>query len=98
MQTDSCKMASMAASTFQLFGFECAVVPFDMGVEAEVLGSKVNYYTHQTEILYPTIVEHPAEKVEDLEVKVPSDLARSGRIPLVTEAIRILKKEIGDQG
>ena len=38
------KMASMAASTFQLFGFECAVVPFDLGVEAEVLGSKVNFY------------------------------------------------------
>src|SRR3990172_852007 len=91
------KMASMAASTFQLFGFECAVVPFDMGVEAEVLGSKVNYYTHATDILYPTISQHPAEKVEDLEIRVPSDLTRAGRIPLVTEAIRILKKEVGDQ-
>ena len=97
VHTDARKMASMAASTFQLFGFECAVVPFDMGVEAEVLGSKVNYYAHQAEILYPTIIEHPAEKVEDLEVKVPSDLAHSGRIPLVTEALRILKREIGDQ-
>jgi [methyl-Co(III) methanol-specific corrinoid protein]:coenzyme M methyltransferase len=97
IHTDASKMASMAASTFQLFGFECAVVPFDMGVEAEVLGSTVNYYAHQAEILYPTIIEHPAEKVEDLEVRVPSDLARSGRIPLVTEAIRILKEEIGDQ-
>lgn len=91
------KMANMAASTFQLFGFECVVVPFDMGVEAEVLGSKVNYYTHATDILYPTISQHPAEKVEDLEIRVPSDLARAGRIPLVTEAIRILKKEVGDQ-
>jgi len=97
VHTDARKMASMAASTFQLFGFECAVVPFDMGVEAEVLGSKINYYAHQAEILYPTVTEHPAEKVEDLEVRVPSDLARSGRIPLVTEAIRILKEEIGDQ-
>jgi [methyl-Co(III) methanol-specific corrinoid protein]:coenzyme M methyltransferase len=97
IHTDANKMAKMAASTYQLFGFECAVVPFDMGVEAEVLGSKVNYYTQQAEILYPTIIEHPAEKVEDLEVRVPSDLPKAGRIPLVTEAIRLLRKEMGDR-
>lgn len=97
IHTDGRKMASMAASTYQLFGFESVVVPFDMGVEAEALGSKVNYYTHATDILYPTISEHPAEKVEDLNLQIPSDLASTGRIPLVTEAIRILKKEVGDQ-
>jgi [methyl-Co(III) methanol-specific corrinoid protein]:coenzyme M methyltransferase len=97
IHTDARKMASMAASTFQLFGFESAVVPFDMGVEAEALGSKVNYYTHATDILYPTISQHPAEKVEDLNLRIPSDLARAGRLPLVTEAIGILKKEVGNQ-
>jgi [methyl-Co(III) methanol-specific corrinoid protein]:coenzyme M methyltransferase len=97
IHTDARKMADMAASTFRLFGFESAVVPFDMGVEAEALGSKVNYYTHATDILYPTISQHPAEKVEDLNLQVPSDLARAGRIPLVTEALRILKQEVGDQ-
>ena len=97
IHTDARKMASMAASTFQLFGFDCVVVPFDMGVEAEVLGSKVNYYSHSTEILYPTIFQHPAEKVEDLEIRVPSDLTKAGRIPLVIQALRFLKEEVGDQ-
>ena len=97
IHTDGRKMASMAASSFQLFGFPCAVVPFDMGVEAEVLGSKVNYYAHASDILYPTIIQHPAEKVEDLQIQIPSDLAKSGRIPVVTEALRLLKQEIGDQ-
>jgi len=97
IHTDARKMAQMAASTFHLFGFESAVVPFDMGVEAEALGSKVNYYAHATDILYPTISQHPAEKVEDLNLQIPSDLASAGRIPLVTEAIRILKEEIGKQ-
>ena len=97
IHTDASKMASMAASTFELFGFECAVVPFDVGVEAEVLGSKVNYYTHHTDIVYPTIVEHPAEKVDDLELEIPKDLAGSARIPLVTEALRLLKHEVSDQ-
>ena len=97
IHTDARKMASMAASTFQLFGFECVVVPFDMGVEAEVLGSKVNYYPHAKDILYPTISHHPAEKVEDLEIRVPSDLTKAGRIPLVIQALRFLKEEVGDQ-
>jgi len=97
IHTDARKMANMAASTFKLFGFESAVVPFDMGVEAEALGSKVNYYAHATDILYPTISQHPAEKVEDLNLQIPSDLANAGRIPLVTEAIRILKEEVGNQ-
>jgi [methyl-Co(III) methanol-specific corrinoid protein]:coenzyme M methyltransferase len=97
IHTDARKMASMAASTYQLFGLESVVVPFDMGVEAEVLGSKVNYYTHATDILYPTIIQHPAEKVEDLKLQVPSNLTTAGRIPVVTEAIRILKEEVGKQ-
>jgi len=97
IHTDARKMANMAASTYQLFGFESVVVPFDMGVEAEALGSKVNYYAHATDILYPTISEHPAEKVEDLNLQVPSDLTKAGRIPVVTEALRILKKEVGDK-
>jgi len=97
IHTDARKMANMAASSFQLFGFPCAVVPFDMGVEAEVLGSKGNYYAHAADILYPTIIQHPAEKVEDLDIQVPSDLAKTGRIPVVIGALRFLKQEVGNQ-
>ena len=94
---DARKMASMAASTSQLFGFECAVVPFDMGVEAEALGAGVNFYPHHTDVLYPTISKKVAEKVEDLSLQVPSDLAMAGRIPMVVKSIHLLKEEVGDQ-
>jgi [methyl-Co(III) methanol-specific corrinoid protein]:coenzyme M methyltransferase len=97
IHTDARKMASMAASSFELFGYECAVVPFDLAVEAEALGSKANYYPHATDILYPTISEHPAEKVEDLHLEIPADLSKAGRIPVVCEALRLLKKEVGEQ-
>lgn len=97
IHTDANKMAKMAASTFQLFGYECAVVPFDMGVEAEALGCEINYYPHRDGILYPTISKKLAEKVEDVDIHMPSDLAKAGRIPVVTEAIRLLKEEVGDQ-
>jgi len=97
IHVDAHKMATMAASTFQIFDFECAVVPFDMGVEAEALGAGVNFYSTHTDVVYPTISRKVAEKVEDLDIRIPSDLAKAGRIPLVTEAIRILKKEVDDQ-
>ena len=94
---DGRKMANMAASTFQLFGFECAVVPFDMGVEAEALGCEVNYYADSTDIVYPTILKKLASDVEELDIRVPSDLEKAGRVPVVTEAIRRLKEDVGDQ-
>jgi [methyl-Co(III) methanol-specific corrinoid protein]:coenzyme M methyltransferase len=98
IHVDASKMASMAASTYKFFGFECAVVPFDMGVEAEALGAGVNFYAHRDDVVYPTITSKASEKVAELDLtKIPSDLADAGRIPLVTEAIRLLKQDIGDQ-
>jgi [methyl-Co(III) methanol-specific corrinoid protein]:coenzyme M methyltransferase len=97
IHVDARKMASMAASTFQFFGFECAVVPFDVAVEAEALGAGVNFYPTHSDIVYPTISRKVAEKVMELNIQIPSDLARAGRIPLVVEAIRYLKEEVGDR-
>ncbi|MFQ6014297.1 MAG: MtaA/CmuA family methyltransferase [Anaerolineae bacterium] len=97
VHTDAEKMATLAASTYKLFGFECAVVPFDMGVEAEVLGCNINYYPHREDVVYPTIAEKPAEKPEDLDLKIPDNLAQQGRIPLVVEAIKLLKEDLGQE-
>ena len=98
IHTDARKMANMAASTYQLFGYECAVAPFDMGVEAEVLGTEINYYSHRQEgILYPTVKAPLSEKLADLQLKIPSDVANTGRVPVIREALKLLKQEIGDQ-
>jgi len=96
IHTNAEKMAKMAATTYELFGFECAVCPFDMGVEAEVLGSEVNFYAHRDDVVYPTIVKHAAEKVVDLNIQVPQDLKNAGRIPIVREALSILKERVGN--
>ncbi len=96
IHTNAEKMAKMAATTYELFGFECAVCPFDMGVEAEVLGSEVNFYTHRDDVVYPTIVKHAAEKVVDLNIQAPQDLKNAGRIPMVREALSILKERVGN--
>jgi [methyl-Co(III) methanol-specific corrinoid protein]:coenzyme M methyltransferase len=97
IHTDAEKMARAAASTSQLFGFECAVAPFDMGVEAEALGCTINYYTQSSQdILYPTISKKLGTNVEELKVEIPPDLETRGRVPLVLDAIRKLKAEVGN--
>ena len=85
-------MAKAAAGMYRDFGFECAVVPFDLGVEAEALGSKMNYYDDVEGLLYPTVKEKFVKTAED--IKFPEDLENTGRIPVVAEAIRILRREI----
>lgn len=90
---DARKMALAAKATPELFGYDSAVVPFDFNITAEVLGSKVQYYKTE-DILYPSIPEKHVKSIED--IKIPSNLENAGRIPLVMEAIRILKKEMGN--
>src|SRR5664279_684696 len=41
---DAQEMADAAAATVELAGLESAIVPFDMGVEAEALGATLNTY------------------------------------------------------
>lgn len=93
---DAKMMADTAASTYKLFGFECGVVPVDLCVEAEALGCVINVYPHAEGILYPTIKEKLIHNEDEMDVKIPADLASRGRVPLLKEAITLLKSDIGN--
>jgi [methyl-Co(III) methanol-specific corrinoid protein]:coenzyme M methyltransferase len=94
---DSHKMASAAASTYTLFGLESVVVPFDMGVEAEALGCGINYYADSDDILYPTVSDKVADKVDEWDLQIPDKPLEKGRIPVVVDAIKELKETVGDE-
>ncbi len=94
---DAKMMAETAASTYKLFGFECGVVPVDLCVEAEALGCVINVYPHAEGILYPTIKEKLIHNENEMDVKIPADLAGRGRVPLLKDAIRLLKADIGKE-
>ena len=95
---DAVKMAELAATSYKMFGYECAVAPFDLCVEAEVLGCEMNAYENVDQLLYPTIKEKAIHNEEEMtSFPIPSDLASAGRVPVVAEAIRLLKKDIGSQ-
>ena len=92
---DAKMMAAAAASTYKLFGFECGVAPFDLCIEAEALGCEINVYAHSEDLLYPTIKKKLIHNETEMEIAIPSNLTERGRVPLMMEAIKLLKKDIG---
>lgn len=90
-------MSEAAASTHKLFGFECGVVPFDLCIEAEALGCEINVYAHLEDIVYPTIKKKLILHEEKMDIAIPPDFTSSGRIPLVKEAIGLIKTNIGSE-
>ncbi len=91
--TDADRMARVAASTFKLTGFPSVVVPLDLCVEAEALGAEIDFRATSSCPEYP----RPAKSLYEHCEQVSSIKAGEGRIPLVCEAIRLLKEDIGKE-
>lgn len=85
-------MADSAVESMRRFGFDAAVVPYDMCTLPEAFGLGVSIYEDADTILYPTI---PAKWPIPEEVKIPADYLKRGRMPVVSEAIAQLKTRIG---
>jgi [methyl-Co(III) methanol/glycine betaine-specific corrinoid protein]:coenzyme M methyltransferase len=92
---DAKMMAAAAASTYNLFGFESAIAPFDLCIEAEAMGCEINVYAHSEDLLYPTIKTKLIHNEAEMEIAVPLDLTARGRVPLMVEAIKLMKKDVG---
>lgn len=89
-------MAQAALANLDL-GFESAVLPFDLNVEAEALGAKVRYHENQEGIpIYPTIAEKIVANPED--VVIPADIGAAGRIPRILAALGQVRAEAGGRG
>jgi [methyl-Co(III) methanol-specific corrinoid protein]:coenzyme M methyltransferase len=99
---DAAKMARASASSYRVSGFGSAVVPLDMYVEAEALGAVVDFreeiewaeHPRVTEFLYKSVEEFTAESQRAQSF---SNIERRGRIPLVCEAIELLKEDVGEE-
>jgi [methyl-Co(III) methanol-specific corrinoid protein]:coenzyme M methyltransferase len=90
---DAEKMAKAAASTFRLTGMPSATLPLDLCMPAESLGAELNYY-ESGEFQFPQVSKaliESAKEVKDLEVG-----PGTGRLPIVCEAIRLVKNDIGE--
>jgi len=94
---DPAKMAWAAATTYRLFGFESAVVPLDMCVEASALGAEVDFRGDAPAPTFPVVVSPLADSPSDLSLDVSGEVTKRGRIPVVLEAIHRLKDDVGQE-
>jgi len=95
---DAKMLADTAASSYKLFGYESAVVPYDLCLEAEAVGCVMNPYEQVDQLLYPTIKEKVVHSEDDMSTfPIPDDVQKQGRVPVVCEALRLLKEDIGSE-
>lgn len=82
------RYASLAASTYELYGLESIKVPFDMTVEAEILGAEIDF---GDDFCLPQV--HKGCLTNPDEFKMPDELTNKGRIPLLRKTLELLKKK-----
>ncbi|HIH40256.1 MAG TPA: MtaA/CmuA family methyltransferase [Halobacteria archaeon] len=87
---DAEKMAKLGSSLWELAGLEAARVPFCLTVLAEAFGCKIDLGTEERT---PSVRE-PLPSVD--KVEIPDDLFDRGRIPVVRDAVKILRDTVGD--
>ncbi len=93
---DSAAMTEAALWNYD-FGFESTILPYDLNVEAEILGAKVTYFDEVEGIpVYPTIAMKPVARAED--ITIPDDLAKMGRMPVILKSIAQVKQKAPDRG
>lgn len=88
---DSNKMAQVAGSTYELFGFESAIVPFDLCVEAEAMGARVDFHPQVDAFIQP-IISRP---IELPGVNTDLSISEGGRVDCVARTITQLKEGVG---
>ncbi len=86
-------MAKLALGAKTLLDFDAVKVPFCQTIEQEALGCTINPGDEKN---LPSIALHPYDAKEGADIEYPQDFLERGRVPVVCEAVRILKKEVGD--
>ena len=87
-------MAKQALAAYTILGFDAVRVPFCQTFEAEALGCTVK--SGKTKGI-PGIDHPPTVYTLDDTPVFPDDFLSRGRIPELLKAVRILKKEVGDE-
>jgi len=95
---DANKMAKAAASTFRLTGMPSAALPLDLCAPAEALGAILNFYEGGTnQFPQPAKPLFASTKYLNTAYFQSADFLNKGRLPLIFDAIRQLKADIGNE-
>ena len=95
---DSRKMAKAAASTHKLTGMPSATLPLDLCAPAEALGASLNYY-EGGEHRFPQVAKPFFGSTRYLSEAYfqNTDFTRKGRLPIISDAIEMLKEAVGSE-
>jgi [methyl-Co(III) methanol-specific corrinoid protein]:coenzyme M methyltransferase len=83
-------LARSAVLTAEMFGFDAAIIPYDMGTVPEAMGRGISLYENSDDILYPTV---PSKWATIDDVEISEDFMSQGRMPLVDEAFELIKTQ-----
>ncbi len=86
------EMVRLALGAKDILGFDNVRVPFCQTVEAEALGCEVRMGSDNEP---PAVLSHPY-RLGNVPL-IPEDFLSRGRIPVVIEATRKLREEVGDE-
>jgi len=86
-------LAFCQLEAWKQFGYDAVVAFADNSLEAEALGSKISY----RDDVYPQIDEYCLRNIHDWEYLSIPDPEKDGRMPVIIEACRILKEEVGEK-
>ena len=94
---DSNKMAKAAASTFRLTRMPSAALPLDLCAPAEALGTTLNFYEDgEYQFPQPAKALFASTKYLNTAYFHNADFVNKGRLPLICDALRLLKEDIGN--
>ena len=95
---DAEQMAKAAASTFRLTDTSSAALPLDLCAPAEALGAELKFYGDETfQFPQPARPLFGSTKYLNAGYMDSADFVNSGRIPMICEAIRMLKADVGNE-
>ena len=95
VHTNAEKLAWSGIESARMFNLDSIVIPYDMCWESEALGNKISLYEDSEEILYPTIPTKNWEALDQVFISQEDiqTIMTKGRMPLIPEALKIVKKE-----
>jgi len=89
--TDANKLITCLREVHKLYEPDGMPIVFDLQLEAEILGCDLLWADYNP----PSVVSHLFDKEKGIPCKCKFPTPESGRIPVVLEAMRVLKEEIG---
>lgn len=91
--TDSAKLIECLREVHKLYEPDGMPIVFDLQLEAEILGCGLLWADYNP----PSVVSHLFDKEKGIPCKCKFPTPESGRLPVILEAMRTMKQEVGDK-